>query len=129
MSQRLPALGIALGLVVAGPLAGCRGGNVEPGYAPVTLGNADRGRRLIAAYDCGTCHTIPGVPGARGMVGPPLLWFARRTYIAGGLPNTPQNLIRWISDPPAVEPDTAMPKLGLPEHEARDVAAYLLTLR
>lgn len=63
------------------------------------------------------------------MVGPPLLWFARRTFIAGELPNTPANLIRWVRNPPSVEPGTAMPVLGLDEQQARDVAAYLYTLR
>jgi cytochrome c1 len=72
---------------------------------------------------------IPGIKGADGLVGPPLILFARRTYVAGELPNTPDNLIRWIRDPPAVEPRTAMPALGLTEQQARDVAAYLYTLR
>jgi cytochrome c1 len=72
---------------------------------------------------------IPGINGADGLVGPPLILFARRTYVAGELPNTPSNLIRWIQDPPAVEPRTAMPALGLSEQQARDVAAYLYTLR
>jgi cytochrome c1 len=56
-------------------------------------------------------------------VGPPLLWWSRRTFIAGELPNTPENLVRWIRDPQAVEPHTAMPTLGLSDAEARDVAA------
>jgi cytochrome c1 len=59
------------------------------------------------------CHVIPGVPGARGMVGPPLTMFARRAYIAGQLPNEPDNLLRWLQDPQAVEPGTAMPNLGV----------------
>ena len=88
-----------------------------------------RGRAVIAQYDCGSCHTIPGVRGADGLVAPPLFWFSRRTFIAGELPNSPDNLARWIRAPRSVEPTTAMPALGLSEQQARDAAAYLYTLR
>lgn len=84
---------------------------------------------MIVAKGCGSCHTIPGIYTARGLVGPPLMFFSRRTMIAGELPNTPDNLVRWIRDPKLVEPGTAMPDLGLTDREARDVAAYLYTLR
>lgn len=80
-------------------------------------------------FGCGGCHTIPGVDGASGMVGPPLASWSRRSYIAGNLPNTPENLIRWVMDPHVVEPGTAMPDVGLEEQQARDVAAYLYTLQ
>lgn len=109
--------------------AGCRGGRYAPSEQIVPGGSAQRGAQVISRYDCGSCHVIPGINGAAGMVGPPLLWFARRTFIAGELPNTPANLIRWVRNPPSVEPGTAMPVLGLDEQQARDVAAYLYTLR
>ena len=48
-----------------------------------------------------------------------------RAYIAGELTNTPENVVRWIMDPQAIEPGTVMPDLGLTEAEARDVAAHL----
>jgi cytochrome c1 len=69
------------------------------------------------------------VSGAHGRVGPPLTGFARRSFIAGRLPNTPENLVAWVRDPPAIDPATAMPALGLDERAARDVAAYLYELR
>jgi len=97
--------------------------------AGVTGGDPDRGRAAMAAYGCGACHTIPGVPGARGRVGPPLAGLAERAYVAGVLPNTPANLVRWIRVPQEVDPLTAMPDLGVGEGEARDMAAYLYTLR
>lgn len=109
-------------------LCGCTGGRTVWAYAPAIGGDPHRGHDLIVQYDCGSCHTIPGVAAARGLVGPPLYFFGRRTYIAGELPNTPDNLIKWIQDPTSVEPKTAMPKLGLSEQQARDVAAYLYTL-
>jgi cytochrome c1 len=85
----------------------------------------EAGRRLIANYGCGTCHTIPGVPGADAMAGPPLERFYERSYIAGELPNTPDNLVKWIQNPQQVEPGTVMPNLGVTEAEAHDIAAYL----
>lgn len=113
-------------------MAGACGGRA-PGVArnagASTGGDPARGRDVILRYHCGVCHTIPGVRGARGLVGPPLLWFSRRTFIAGELPNTPENLVRWVRRPEAIASMTAMPTLGLTDQEARDAAAYLYTLR
>ncbi len=95
----------------------------------VVGGDAERGRAALDGFGCGSCHVIPGVRGARGMVGPPLSHFALRAYIAGQLPNQPENLLRWVQDPQAVEPGTAMPNLGVTPAVARDMAAYLYTLR
>ncbi len=92
-------------------------------------GDARRGSMLITSFGCGGCHRVPGVDGARGNVGPPLTRFGSRTYIAGMLRNTPSNLVRWIRDPQAVVPGNAMPNMGVSEAEARDIAAYLYTLR
>jgi len=92
-------------------------------------GDAARGRRLLWSYGCGECHVIPGAPEADGTVGPPLEAWAARRYIAGTLWNTPENLIRWILDPEGVEPGTAMPDLDVDTADARDMAAYLFTLR
>lgn len=90
----------------------------------------DRGARVMRhAYGCGACHVIPGVTGATGMVGPPLNGWSRRAYIAGNVANTPDNLVRWLQHPQAIEPGTAMPDLGVSEADARDMAAYLFSLR
>lgn len=94
----------------------------------VAGGVPERGERLIAQYGCGTCHTIPGVRDARGKVGPFLGKVAEQRYIAGNLVNTPENLIRWIVAPQAVEPGTAMPDLGVTPEEAGHIAAYLYSL-
>lgn len=104
-------------------LAGC-GRDV-----PAAFAGADpaRGREAFAARGCGTCHAIDGVAGARGRVGPPLDGVAARQYLAGTLPNTPDNLMHWIRDPQAINPRTAMPSLGVGADEARDIAAFLYT--
>jgi cytochrome c2 len=93
------------------------------------IGDPELGRVAIARYGCGSCHLVPGVRGADGMVGPPLIQWSRRAYIAGRLPNTPSDLVQWIVAPQAIEPGTAMPMLGVSVDEARDIAAYLYTLR
>jgi cytochrome c2 len=116
--------GIALVLALGAGLA-CR----RPDPVRVAGGDPGAGRDAIAGYHCGACHVIPGVRGARGVVGPPLTGFAQRAYIGGQVPNTPENLVQWVMDPGAIEPGTAMPALGIPETQARDVAAYLYELR
>lgn len=103
-------------------------GGGEP-YRQVAGGDANRGKRAIQAFGCGACHMIPGIGDAQGMVGPPLMYFGRRVYIAGEVPNTTAFLMQWIQSPQSIEPNTAMPALGVNESQARDIAAYLYTLR
>lgn len=107
---------------------GCHEGAVEAGVA-VPGGDPDAGRRLLDNYGCGECHVIPGVAGADSWTGPPLTEWAARRFIAGALPNTPENLMLFIMDPDSVEPGTAMPDLGVDTAAARHMAAYLFTLR
>ena len=111
------------------PIGGCRDGRAMPAYTPRVGGNAQQGVAVIQQKGCGSCHTIPGIRGAAGLVGPPLFFFSRRTMIAGELPNTPGKVVQWIRSPQSVESGTAMPDLGLTDQEARDVATYLYTLR
>jgi putative membrane protein len=92
-------------------------------------GNADRGARLIQNYGCGTCHTIPGIDGANGLVGPPLTQIGRRIFLAGLLRNTPENMLQWLQAPQSIVPGNAMPDMDIPDRDARDIAAYLYTLR
>jgi cytochrome c len=109
-------------------LGGCREGGVVP-RERVPGGDPARGKRTTVAYGCGSCHVIPGVPAAEGRVGPPLTDLADRTFIAGRLRNEPVGLVRWIREPRAVDPSTAMPNLGVTDRDARDIAAFLYTLR
>ncbi|MGD9762360.1 MAG: cytochrome C [Candidatus Binatia bacterium] len=107
--------------------AGCQ--TEPPADVPPMLGDAQSGARIIARIECGVCHVIPGVRGARGMLGPSLDGFARRAYIAGVVPNRPSVLVQWVRDAPSIAPETLMPELPLSDREAHDVAAYLYTLR
>lgn len=95
----------------------------------LTGGNPAEGPSLMTRYGCRGCHVIPGVPGADTRVGPPLGGIGDRVYIAGVLPNSPENLIRWIEHPHQVDPQTAMPETGISATEARHVAAYLYSLK
>jgi mono/diheme cytochrome c family protein len=89
----------------------------------------ERGKTAILQYACVTCHVVPGVVGANAPVGPPLDRLSERTYLAGRLLNTEENLVRWIREPKAISPHSAMPDLGVSLRDARDMAAYLRTLR
>jgi mono/diheme cytochrome c family protein len=95
-----------------------------------TSGLPDPRRGIVALrqYGCATCHRIPGVVGADTPVGPALAHIARRGFIAGAVPNDPQGLMRWLRNPQALHPGSAMPDLGVTERDARDMAAYLYTL-
>lgn len=109
-------------------LAGC-GGPETPAHLRIAGADAERGRAAIARYGCGTCHRVPGVKGAGGLVGAPLDAYAQRSLIAGQLPNRPAVLIAWLMDPPRLIPETGMPDMGVTERDARDMAAYLYSLQ
>ncbi len=113
------ALLLAVSLVTA-----CSSG-AKKQAAQLTGGNPDRGAARIPQYGCGACHTIPGIPGAHGLVGPSLAGLKTRMYIAGALPNEPLNLERWVQNPHSIQERTVMPNLGVTPQDAADIAAYL----
>ena len=120
-----------LALALAAGMFGCSDiskQQMRAAYLTTAGGNARAGRQAIRSYGCNTCHTISGVPGANGLVGPPLDGLANRQYIAGELPNTAANLMLWIQHPKQVEPRTVMPEMNVTEQDSRDIAAYLYTL-
>lgn len=111
-------------------LAGCgQERRPDAAYTSVPSGSADRGLRLIAHYQCASCHEIPEAPGHRGGMGPSLEAFGRRSYIAGHVPNIPSLLYQWIENPQTLVPGTPMPDVGVSKEDARDMAAYLLSLK
>jgi len=97
----------------------------EPQETP----DPQRGKVALDQYACLTCHRIPGVVGEQAPVGPSLEHIASRHYLAGRLRNTPENMIRWLRAPQEIHPGSAMPNLGMSERDARDIAAYLYTVR
>lgn len=107
-------------------LTACAGGGEQLQRVPG--GDADRGREVLAQYECGVCHVVPGIPAAVGRVGPALDHYAQRPYVAGKFANEPDTLVRWILDAPAMAPQTAMPAIAMSQQDARDAAAYLYSL-
>lgn len=122
-----PAL-ILLALLCGSPLGGCVRRPAPPTWQKFG-GDPGRGAVLVGRFSCGACHEISEVEGANGEVGPPLSTFSRRSMIAGMLPNTPDNLVRWLRKPQSIVPGNGMPDTGLNDAQARDVAAYLYTER
>jgi putative membrane protein len=120
------ARGAALLIVVA--LAGCDRASGDDSLS-VAGGDAARAPAAIRKYGCGSCHAIPGIRGADSKAGPPLEGIRERLFIAGVLPNTPENMVKWIENPPATDPKTAMPNLGVSGRDARDISAYLYGMK
>ena len=117
-----PLAGIGALLV----LGGCDETGVGTRFTDV--GDAERGALYIEQIGCGSCHIIPGIDGARGLVGPPLDHIGKRIFIAGLLRNTPANMVTWLRDPQEIVPGNAMPDMDLNEEQARDITAYLYML-
>ncbi len=109
-----------------------RGDFISP-FAPASVASnredRERGKVALQQYACVTCHVIPGVVAATNPVGPSLEGIATRSYLAGIVPNTRENMIRWLRSPQAIDPGSAMPDLSVSERDAQDIAAFLDTLR
>jgi len=108
-------------------LAGC-GDKSDP---PRTLAGANPadGLAIIERVGCASCHAVPGVRWPAGATASSLENFGDSPLISGRLPNQPDTLVRFLRDAPSLDPQTAMPPMPLSEADARDVAAYLYTLR
>jgi len=124
----MPRLSLALWLVPA-LLAACGLGDKATEAPPAARATVERGKLLLAQYQCGSCHAIPGVASAGGHFAASLHGFGRRSYIAGRLANRPELLAQWIARPQALVPGTLMPSMGVPAEDAQAMAAYLLELR
>jgi cytochrome c oxidase subunit 2 len=86
------------------------------------------GAAIFANSPCTTCHRIDGV--SKGFIAPDLSHFGSRTTFAGSiLPNTPQNVAKWITDPDAIKPGAHMPVLGIRGRQLNDLVAYLESLK
>ena len=132
---------IAVVLVTMNPsIASGKAGGTPNQLGAVTAGGASalepgspaaEGAQILATKPCVGCHTIPGIAGATGQVGPNLAGVASRTKIAAGAVNNtgPDDLKKWIMNPSALKPGTLMPNVGLTDDEATKIVAYLETLK
>ncbi|WP_119154662.1 NrfD/PsrC family molybdoenzyme membrane anchor subunit [Caldimonas tepidiphila] len=125
----LGGLGAAFAAWMALAGLGATATAASAGDRPPDAGRVALGKQLLERYQCGSCHEIPSVPAARGRVGPPLVKFGKRAYIAGHVPNRPELLVQWIVAPHSLVPDSPMPSMGASEEDARHMAAYLRQLR
>ena len=119
-------LSIVIGSVVVLNGAACK--RVAPSSPPnrnVSSAIREAVPEHMIQYGCPACHVIPGVPGAVGKVGPSLDGLTQRSYLAGNLPNTPENLERWIMHPQHFQPGTAMPEMNVSAQDASQFAAFL----
>jgi cytochrome c oxidase subunit 2 len=108
---------------------------------------AEEGKRIFLAGPCIACHAISNTS-AKGLLGPNLTRFATRPTVgAGALPNTQDNVERWIKHPRSVKAGALMPgtregapppgnpggapfpATGLTDEQVRAVAAYLMSLK
>ena len=111
-------------------LAGCTKPQEKPEQVAKNGGGDEkRGRQLIDQYGCTSCHSIPGVEGPKGMIGPPLDHIASRPTLARKFPNTPETMMRWLQDPQAMDPQNAMPNLGITPADSRDITAFLFSIK
>ena len=96
---------------------------------PTTAGEytTERAQIVLRQYACDNCHVIEGMVGPNTHIGPSLKHWRERKYIAGVLPNTRENLVRWIVDPQGVSPHTLMPDLDVIGPHAEHMARYLMT--
>lgn len=114
-------------IALAGMLCACADKSDPP--RALMGADANRGLEVMERTGCAACHNTPGVAWPKGLAGPSLKGFADRPMIAGQFPNRPDRLIAFLKDAPSMAPATAMPAMPLTDAEARDVAAYLYTLR
>lgn len=91
---------------------------------------AEIGPQTFTANGCPACHTIDGVQGAEGKVGPDLSHLGSRTTIAAGImQNTPENLASWIEDPQTIKPGNIMPNLHVRPRDVEVLVSYLQSLK
>lgn len=127
MRRRWVRLGCAAALSAS--LAACANETNVRVARELTGGDPARGQQLLTSYGCVSCHTIPGILNANATVGPPLTQVALRSYLAGRIQNTPENMMNWIRNPRGIDDKTAMPATGVTIVDSRDIVAYLYTLR
>jgi cytochrome c oxidase subunit 2 len=81
---------------------------------------------------CLACHAIDGLgaPPPGGQPAPNLTHVgSRRTIVGGWLENTPENLARWLRNPPRVKPGSLMPNYRLTDEQIEDLVEYLGSLQ
>jgi cytochrome c oxidase subunit II len=96
---------------------------------PPSPGGAAKGAEIFREKNCVNCHSIAGLM-TKGRVAPDLTHLGSRTTLAAGtLPNTPENLAKWLKDPQSVKKGVLMPDTGLETDQIKYLTAYLEGLK
>src|SRR5262249_52953346 len=87
------------------------------------------GKNAFLSQSCVNCHRVRGTS-AIGTYAPDLTHLMSRQTLASGLiPNTKENLRRWLADPQEVKSGCLMPAFGLSPRNLDLIVDYLATLR
>lgn len=123
--KRLPILLLTLALACRETPAA-----QQPPQPPPVPGDAARGKQLLAQYACNVCHAVPGTQGMQGVLAPTLAGVASRPSISNGaVQNTPANIRQFIQNAPSLNPHSSMPPIEMPDADAQDLTAFLMTLK
>jgi cytochrome c oxidase subunit II len=100
----------------------------SPAAAP-TSDAVTQGRKQFETQACINCHAVNGTV-ANGRFGPDLTHLmSRDTLASGAMPNTPENLARWIDNPDSFKSGSLMPSMHLTKDQIDQITAYLVTLK
>jgi cytochrome c oxidase subunit 2 len=103
----------------------------KPAFDDSVLGKDSpvvKGKNLFLSLSCVNCHHIGGTS-ALGTYAPDLTHLMSRETLASGIvPNTRENLKKWIADPQTVKLGCLMPAFGLSDPELDLVVDYLTML-
>ena len=113
-----------------------------PGTVEALTGTARKGQEIFMSNGaCLACHTIEGVPGAMGVLGPNLTGLGnKQTFASGIMDLNRENLRRWLKNPNDVKPGNRMSEqapvyqtpdgnINLTEKEVSALIEYLLSLK
>ena len=122
------------------PQIACNG--EPPGTSEPLTPQAKQGQQIfMSTGTCLACHTIEGVPGAAGVIGPNLTGLgSKQTFGAGILDLNRENLRAWLNNPDEVKPgnrmaeqapiyQTADGSISLGPQEVSALIEYLLSLK
>jgi len=91
--------------------------------------SARAGRDLFLSLSCINCHRVRGTI-ASGTYAPDLTHLmSRQTLASGMVPNTREDLRRWVIDPRQTKLGCLMPAFGLSDLQVDLIVSYLVTLK
>ena len=90
-------------------------------------GNATEGKKLFETVGCQDCHVAQGFTKVRDARGTSYDIAPELSRV--GSKDNPDWLFDWVKNPRHFNPETRMPNLRLTDPEARNIVAYLTTLK